>query len=202
MPPKKHIIIFGVLCVISLGLGYWSGMPEKDSGQRAEVIAPTIITNIVTNVLKEVVTNTVASTPQLTPIPENLDELNPIIEEAIRKQVDKPTGELTRADLKNLQYLALNGAQLTDVRGLEQLTQLKSLNLAINKLTSVKGLEQLTQLEKLLLAHNKLTSLKGLEQLPQLKELELENNPALTKAQIDQLQKALPKCKIESNPTK
>ncbi len=28
----------------------------------------------------------------------------------------------------------------------------------------------------------------------------LENNPDLTKAQIDELQKALPKCKIQSSP--
>jgi|TARA_B110001454_G_scaffold207541_1_gene219047 hypothetical protein len=27
-------------------------------------------------------------------------------------------------------------------------------------------------------------------------------NPALTKAQIDELQKALPKCKIDSDPSK
>ena len=34
MPPKKHIIIIGVLCVISLGLGYWYGLPkEEGSGQ-------------------------------------------------------------------------------------------------------------------------------------------------------------------------
>jgi hypothetical protein len=30
----------------------------------------------------------------------------------------------------------------------------------------------------------------------------LFNNPDLTKAQIDELQKALPNCKIQSNPTK
>ena len=30
MPPKKHIIIIGVLCVISLGLGYWYGMPKEE----------------------------------------------------------------------------------------------------------------------------------------------------------------------------
>ena len=34
MPPKKHIIIIGVLSRISLGLGYWYGMPkEEGSGQ-------------------------------------------------------------------------------------------------------------------------------------------------------------------------
>ena len=31
MPPKKHIIVIGVLCVISLGLGYLSGLKNKES---------------------------------------------------------------------------------------------------------------------------------------------------------------------------
>jgi hypothetical protein len=35
-----------------------------------------------------------------------------------------------------------------------------------------------------------------------LKVLNLYDNPALTKAQIDQLKKALPNCKIYSDPTK
>ena len=44
--------------------------------------------------------------------------------------------------------------------------------------------------------------MKGLEKLTQLKQLNLENNLDLTKAQIEELQKALPKCEIVSNPTK
>jgi len=60
----------------------------------------------------------------------------------------------------------------------------------------------LTQLEFLHLNNNQLTSVKGLEKLNQLKELNLVNNRNLTKAQIAELQKALPKCKITSNPTK
>tara|TARA_B100001123_G_scaffold299299_1_gene333845 strand:- start:800 stop:937 length:138 start_codon:yes stop_codon:yes gene_type:complete len=43
---------------------------------------------------------------------------------------------------------------------------------------------------------------KGLENLTQLKWLHLKKNPALTKAQIDGLQKALPNCKITRNATK
>jgi len=43
---------------------------------------------------------------------------------------------------------------------------------------------------------------KGLEKLTQLKTLNLYDNPDLTKAQIDQLQKALPKCRIYSDPKK
>ena len=52
------------------------------------------------------------------------------------------------------------------------------------------------------LSGNQLTSVKGLENLTELRKLSLDFNPDLTKAQIDELQKALPNCKINSNPTK
>ena len=52
------------------------------------------------------------------------------------------------------------------------------------------------------LSNNQLTDVKGLEKLTQLEWLYLNNNPDLTKAQIDELRKALPKCKIKSNPKK
>jgi hypothetical protein len=103
-----------------------------------------------------------------------------VIEAAIRARIKKPTGELTKADL-------------------EKVTVLK---LGYNKLTDVKGLEKLTQLKELILSGNQLTSVKGLEKLTKLRLLSLSNNPDLTKAQIDQLQKALPNCFIHSNPTK
>jgi Leucine-rich repeat (LRR) protein len=63
-------------------------------------------------------------------------------------------------------------------------------------------LEKLTQLKELSLENNQLTDVKGLEKLTKLEELWIRNNPALTKAHIDELQKALPKCDIVSNPKK
>ena len=78
-----------------------------------------------------------------------------VIEKPIREELEKPTGELTKADLENVTGLDLGRNQLTDVKGLERLTQLKN--------------------------------------------LWLKDNPDLTKAQIAELQKALPKCKIEHN---
>ena len=66
----------------------------------------------------------------------------------------------------------------------------------------MKGLEKLTKITQLFLGNNKLTDVKGLEKLTQLKDLNLGENPDLTEAQIDELQKALPKCEIDSNPTK
>ena len=194
MPTKQQIITIGVLCVVALGLGYWSGPFKKDSGQRAEVVAPLPV------------------------------RPNPIIEKAIREELEKPTDELTKADLEKVTMLQLDDKQLTSVKGLENLTQLRTLflyknqltsvkvlekltrlealTLHENRLTSVKGLEKLTKLKKLHLSYNQLTDVKGLERLTQLTRLSLTNNPDLTKAQIDELQKALPNCKIISNPKK
>ena len=102
------------------------------------------------------------------------------IEAAIRSKLKKPKGELTKADYEKVTELDLTFAELTDVTGLGKLSQLKTLYLYSNNLTHVKGLEKLTQLTWLWLLHN----------------------PDLTKAQIAELKKALPKCYIESNPKK
>ena len=108
------------------------------------------------------------------------DPNNVKVEKQIRGAIKKPTGELTKADLEKVTFLYLS----------------------INQLTSVKGLEKLTQLTEVDLTRNQLTSVKGLENLTQLVYLFLVDTPPLTKAQIDQLQKALPKCDIRSNPEK
>ena len=101
-----------------------------------------------------------------------------VIEAAIRKQLKKPTDELTKADLEKVTKLYLRSNKLTEVpKGLEKLTQLRELTLFRNQLTDIKGLEKLTQLER----------------------LSLVDNPDLTKAQIAELQKALPNCRIEGH---
>ena len=106
--------------------------------------------------------------------------MNDVIEAAIRRELNKRTGELTKADLGKVTVLELGGKQLTDITPLKDLAQLTLLNLDSNKLTSVNGLKKLTKLPVLI----------------------LDNNPDLTKAQVDELKKTLPKCKIRSNPKK
>jgi hypothetical protein len=62
--------------------------------------------------------------------------------------------------------------------------------------------EDLEKVEDIYYSRWHLTGIpKGLEKLTQLDGLDLEGNPDLTRAQIDELQKALPKCDIRSNPT-
>ena len=120
-----------------------------------------------------------------------------VIEATIREKINKPKGVLAKADFEKVaKLLNLQDQQLTDVKGLEKLTQLTILGLGSNQLTDVKGLEKLTRLTELDLGYNKLTDVRCLEKLTQLKRLELKANPALTKAQIDELDKALPNCRI------
>ena len=97
-----------------------------------------------------------------------------VIETEIRKELGKPTGELTKADYEKVTWLNLNDNQLHHSEGLEKLTQLNTLGFAGN-------------------------ALKDLENLTQLRYLNLKDNTNLTKAQIDELQKALPKCQIYSD---
>ena len=49
------------------------------------------------------------------------------IANTILEQLKKPTGELTKADLEKVTKLVLFANRLTDVKGLEKLTQLKEL---------------------------------------------------------------------------
>ena len=152
-------------------------------------------------------------------VPLTAEESVDLIDTVIRGQLKKPEGELTKADLakvtmliikrrrltnvsglaglKQLEVLGLDGNNLSDVSGLEGLTQLETLWLSGNQLTDVSGLAGLKQLKQLYLYGNQLTDVSGLAGLTQLETLYLHNNPDLTKAEIDKLQKALPKCKIK-----
>ena len=99
----------------------------------------------------------------------------------------------------NITYLEVTCNELTSVKELEKCTKLTYLVLANNKLTDVKGLEKCTELVSLNLNQNELTDVKGLEKLTKLERLHLSSNPGLTKAKVDELLNALPKCDISSD---
>ena len=117
--------------------------------------------------------------------------------------VDKNLSDITfLKSLTKVETLDLLDNQINDVSVLAKLTQLKSLNLYNNHLTDVSALAELKQLTGLNLGNNQITNLSALAKLTKLEVLYLRNNPNLTKAEIDKLQKALPKCEINSNPKK
>ena len=181
---------------------------------------------------------------------------NPIVEKAIRKELKKPTRELTKADLAKVTLLSLDdGPKITDadLKELAKLQQLKVLNLGDTQITDagltevakctqltlldleatqitdvglkevaklqqlthlwlyntpitdagLKELAKLQKLELLVLGETKITDagLKELAKFKQLKGLILVGTK-ITKAGVAELKKALPKCRIESNPMK
>jgi len=137
---------------------------------------------------------------QLTDV-KGLEKLTQLSELRLNSNKLKDVNGLEK--LTQLTLLHIGGNQLTELpKGLENLVKLEELNLGGNQLTDIKVLGTLTQLKRLYLFNTQLTGVKGLEKFTQLKKLWLQDNPALTKAQIDNLQKALPKCEIYSNPTK
>ena len=149
-----------------------------------------------------------------------------VIEFSIRARINTPIGKLTKSDYEsiieikeepyhlhhrnltdisalsacsNMQELILSYNNIVDVKPLAKLRKLKLLYLHYNQISDVSPLKELTQLETLFLNDNQLTSVEALGSLKNLRTLYLGNNPDLTKAQIAELQKALPNCEITHN---
>ena len=78
--------------------------------------------------------------------------------------------------LTNLQALWFSGNQITEIMGLDKLTSLQILYLGGNQIIEIKGLDKLTGLQILYLGGNQITEIKGLGKLKSLQELELGGN--------------------------
>lgn len=71
--------------------------------------------------------------------------------------------------LRDLKVLDMNGNNISEIKGLKNLINLKRLDLSENKITEIKGLEKLENLEELDLGGNKITEIKGLENRTELR---------------------------------
>ena len=140
------------------------------------------------------------------PIPSG-PEYAKIIEAAIRVELKKLTGELTEADLEKVTSLNLNNTIMLD-EGLKELPKLKNLRYLrlFGTLITDAGLKELTNRQQLTAIDLGLTQITdaGLKELPKLKNLRSLNlnDTKVTKAGMAELRKALPNCKISSNPRK
>jgi len=90
-------------------------------------------------------------------------------------------------NLTKLEVLNLWNNQISDIKGLESLLYLWDLNLAGNSITEIKGLETLLYLKKLSLGGNTISEIKGFEALVNLEVLFLPLNPIETLKGLDNL---------------
>lgn len=105
------------------------------------------------------------------------------LEQAIRCTINKPSGDLYKTDLEKITYLTARGKSITDLSGIEYMTQLQYLDLGTdassntyNYISDLSPLRSLTNLTDLILAHNSISDLSPLSGLYNLKYLELYNN--------------------------
>jgi len=89
--------------------------------------------------------------------------------------------------LTQLQKLELSRNRITEIRNLEQLMLLQELELSTNQIAEIKGLENLTQLNKLRLSYNRIAEIKGLERLKLLQILSLNRNQIIEIKGLEQL---------------
>jgi len=109
---------------------------------------------------------------------------DPIVEESVREELNKPTGELTEADLRKAEVLwyktllpfpPLSNAGLKEVAKLHQLRRLMvGPSILINKITDAgfKEVAKLQKLDNLAIFNTKITD-EGLKEVAKLQKLEV-----------------------------
>lgn len=107
--------------------------------------------------------------------------LEPLIEQAVRFQLDKVNGQpLTNDDLLSVTAIYLYGDQISKTREEHRETSqlLGSTNKSVNgNIRSLEDLSQLPNLKEIALSHQQLTDISPIAVLSNLEMVELKNNP-------------------------
>ena len=98
------------------------------------------------------------------------------LEIAVREAIGKSTGSILPADVSSLQLLDANSRNISNLQGIEQLTQLLRLELFNNQITDVSPLSGLTQLDQLFLSGNQISDVTPLAGLIRVETLLLAAN--------------------------
>ncbi|MBW9156993.1 leucine-rich repeat domain-containing protein [Clostridium tagluense] len=96
------------------------------------------------------------------------------LEQTIRNTIEKPTGNILKSDVEKITLL--NAIGITNLQGIEHLTNLTYLRLDNNEISNIEPLKCLTNLTDLYLSNNQISSIEPLKGLTNLKSLELFEN--------------------------
>ena len=66
---------------------------------------------------------------------------------------------------------------ISEINGLDKLSNLQDLYLSSNKITEIKELDNNVNLKELYIGHNNITELKGMQNLTKLASLKLDGTP-------------------------
>ncbi|MCD2348367.1 leucine-rich repeat domain-containing protein [Clostridium guangxiense] len=109
------------------------------------------------------------------------------LENAVRKQIGKETGDLTQNDLDKVTTLAAVNADIKDLNGIENLRNLTEVFLGGNAITSIEPLGKLTKLETINLVGCQIQDISPLSSIPSLQFLFLSGNNIVDITPIEKL---------------
>lgn len=122
---------------------------------------------------------------KLKEIPVELEDVRQLVELSLS---NNQITEIKRLDqLINLKWLSLDDNQIMEIKGLDQLSKLMSLSLHNNQIVEIKGLDQMVKLTSLDLSSNQITEIKGLDRLVKLVSLSLDYNQITEVKGLNQL---------------
>ena len=102
------------------------------------------------------------------------------LEQAVRDTIGQEEDEIKKRDVDLIQVLDATGYDIETLEGIEELPELRELNLEDNQIKSLSPLQNLTKLQRLSLRNNQITDLKkiGFEDILYLniEELNLHHN--------------------------
>ncbi len=98
------------------------------------------------------------------------------LEEAVRAELDLPTGEITVANMESLKELKASDSGIASLDGLEYASNLEYLSLGKNQISDISPLADLHTLKNLHLQDNQLSDITPLEKLVNVYDLSLSNN--------------------------
>jgi Leucine-rich repeat (LRR) protein len=109
-------------------------------------------------------------------ISQRITFTDPNLELALRELIDKTEGQLYTTDVQHVTVFSASGMNITDLKGLECLVNLESLNLCNNNISDISVLASLTKLKTAVLFNNRINDVSPLTSLDNLSRLHLMNN--------------------------
>ncbi|MEJ6950725.1 leucine-rich repeat domain-containing protein [Natronospora cellulosivora (SeqCode)] len=101
---------------------------------------------------------------------------DPFIEEIIRDEIDKPTGDIYSHEIKDIEELIIGNRRISSLEGIENLTGLKVITIVSGNLSDISVISGLNELEEINLSLNQIEDISPLSNLINLKSLTLSSN--------------------------
>lgn len=112
--------------------------------------------------------------------------------------IDKPEGKIYKSDVKDITVLDATGKNIKDLVGIENLVNLKRINLEKNSISNIEPLSQLNNLEEVCLDNNDIKDINALENITSIKSLSLSVNRIQDISHLENL-KNLDKLNLDKN---